>query len=541
MNSFGFIGPTYQSASLNADAERSVNLYPEMIESGAGKNKMALLGTPGLTPFGTLATSPVRGLWAGGAPLTTGPRLFAVAGSKSYEVSSGGAGTLLGDVGNDGTPAQMFPNGNQLGTVSAGIFWIDNGAGPVSIKFTLGRGAVNTVGAAVTRVSGDVFNAGMVGGAFVLGGTGYSGGTSYTVLSVTDESHLTLTSSPGTLTGAVYNAPTVDTVTARTGAFLDGYFIVQKPDSKQWNISALNDGTKWNPLDFAIKEGYPDNIGSLLADHEELWIFGEETTEVWRNTGAANFPFERDPGAFIHQGIAAPWTAVRLMNGVAWVGSDSRGNAIAWRAQGFVPVRVSTHAVEQAWSGYSTITDATAYTYEETGHQFWVINFPTASATWVYDATEGMWHERGFWNGSAIARQRGNNHAFVFGKHLVGDYSTGVIYQSSSTAYDDAGTAIHRIRTAPHVSDEDAWTFFSRFRLDAENTGALNPSLDWSVDGGHTFNTPRTTASNAAGVFARYDWRRLGRSRDRVFRITITAAVKVALIDAYLDAEKGLR
>lgn len=532
----GFIGPSYTLKSVSADAQKSMNLYCENDESGAGKSARQLLGTPGLATFCTLATTPVRGVWAGGAPLSTGGRLFAVGGSKLYEVDSGGTATLLGDVGDDAThtPVQMFPNGNQLAIISAGNFYLADGITVTQPSFPNGVGVVSTSGTAVTWVSGDVFDASMIGSAIIINAV------SYNVTAVADSHHLTIGSTAGTQSNKAYGAFIL--VTATTGCFLDGYFIIQKPDSKQFNLSALNDGTTWDPLDFGIKQGYPDNIGSILADHEDLWLFGETTTEVWRDNGGnetAPFPFERDPGAFIHQGIAAPWSAVSLNNGVAWIGTDTRGGPIAWRSQGYTPSRVSTHAVEVAWGAYSTVADAMAFVYVDRGHTFWVISFPTGNATWVYDATTNLWHERGFWSGSAVVRHLGRCHCDVFGKHLVGSYATGIIYDMSLAYLDDAGTSIHRIRAAPHASNEDNWIFFSRFRLDAENTGALAPSLDWSVDGAVTFGTARTTTSNAVSAFARYDWRRLGRSRDRVFRITITAAVRVVLIEAYLDFQAG--
>src|SRR5215203_611572 len=121
----GFIGGAYSGRTKLLSADECVNLYPETAESGTGKNVGALLGTPGLDTWGTLPASPVRGLWAGDE------RLFAAGGSKLYEVDSSGSATELGDIGNDGLPVQIFPNGNQLFVVSAGQAWCDNGAGPV--------------------------------------------------------------------------------------------------------------------------------------------------------------------------------------------------------------------------------------------------------------------------------------------------------------------------------------------------------------------------------------------------------------------------
>lgn len=472
MSRFPFIGPTYQSRSVNVDCQRTVNLYPELVESGNGKNTAALYGTPGLSLFTTLPYGPVRGLWANEY------RLFAVGGSRLYEVFAGGSFVDRGDVGWATTPVLMFPNaaGTSLFIVSAG------------------RGYADT-GTAVT-----------------------------------------------------------DVVAAVTGGFLDGYFIAQDGfDRNQFHWSALDDCSNWDAADFASAEGYADNIRRVFVDHEDLWFFGAETTEVWRAnypTTAEGNPWERDPGAMIQQGCIAPWSVVRLTNSVAWLGGDTRGRPVAWVAQGYVPRRISTHAVEQAWSAYGDITDptsyisyATAYAYRDQGHEFWSISFPApADATWVYDTTTGLWHERAYWDGSAFHRQRQWCHAWVFGKHIVGDWENGKLYEMSPSYYTDAGQAIKRLRTAPHLSDEQVRHFFGRLQLDLETGEIADPTytLEWSDDGGHTWSSAHTiTAGGLASYGARAIWRRLGSSRDRVFRISSTAAMRHAWINAYLEVTKG--
>jgi hypothetical protein len=533
----GFIGGSYQDATLNADAQRSMNLYVETVESGDGKSNQILLGTPGLTALVTLPTSPVRGVWAGEN------RLFVVAGSKLYELDSSGSiiglggvsdHTARGDVGNDGAPVQIYPNGNQLMIVSAGYVWVDNGNGPVEVTFPSSTGTCAVRGffgggtKVVDWLSGATFDSTMVGRAITIAGT------AYTIGSVPSPTLLFTTAYVPSTASAAFSI-VGGNIPAGTGTFLDGYYIVNVPSTKQFNISKINDGLTWNALDFAIKEGYPDNIAAVFADHEELYLFGTQTTEVWRNTGAATFPFERDPGAMMHIGCLAPQSVTRLSNGIAWLGGDPRGGIIAYWTQAYLPARISTHAVETAWASYTSVADAVAYSYEENGHFFYVVNFPTGDATWVYDLAEKSWHERGFWNGSTWGRQLQTSHAFVFGKHIVGARSSGTLYIQSLTAYDDAGVAIHRVRTAAHLSDANDRTFYRLFRLEAENSGAVNPLLSWSDDGGHTFGAQKSTTSNVAGRLARYDWRRLGYSRDRVYSIAIQAAVKVALVTAEFD------
>lgn len=525
----GFIGPSYTGQSLNVAAERSVNLYVEGADAGNPKARLVLYGTPGIHLFCTLPGQPIRGLWEGAG------RLFAVAGAGLYEVFPDGTNFYRGVIGGSG-PVQIFPNGNQLLIVAGGSVWVDTGTSIINPSSPY-AGVVNVdgTGKIVTWVSGDEFDASFVAQLITITGGGYL------VSAVSNDSKtITLTGTGPTGANQAYTASIP--VPAGVGTLIDGYGVVTIPNSRQFKISKLNDFTSWDGLDFAVKEGYPDQLVAVLADHEELWLFGLETTEVWSNTGAALFPFERIPGAFIHKGCIAPFSPQRLAGGVAWLGGDSQGQIIAYRAQGFMPSRISTHAVETQWGAYATVADAWSYTYVDRGHEFWVINFPTADATWVYDATSGQWHERTHLVAGVPHRQLQANHTYVFGKHLCGDYASGAIWEMNSNFSDENGSSMQRIRAAAHFSTEQLWQFFSRFQLDMEvgqSTSAPSVSLDWSDDGGHTYNTPRTITPSNASYAARVIFRRLGKSRDRVFRVTITGTAKIALIQAMVDVEAG--
>lgn len=539
----GFIGGTAEAFSLNQSAQRTVNLYPEVDDSGGGKVRVTLIGTPGLRAFATLPNAPIRGIWVNEY------RLFGVGGSRLYEVFEGGFYTYLGDVGDDGghTPVQLFPNGNQLLIISAGKVYVHTGTEMVAPDIGKLEGVVSTDGTKVTWESGDKFDTTMATQPIKIDGVTYIVAS---VLASAEE--LTLTTTAGVQSSVAYEA--TPQLTARCGAFLDGYFVVARPDSKQINLSALYDGKTWDMGDFAIKEGYPDNIVALLADHEELWIFGSETTEVWRNTGNADFPFERDMAAFIHQGIVSTWVPARLANGVAWLGGDTRGRLVAWRAQGFVPVRISTHAVENAWSGYETVSDAISYTFRLNGHEFWRVIFPSENKSWQYDANTGFWCEIASGaTRTALNRHRGRCHGFVFGKHLIGDYETGAIREMAMDAYDDAGTAIWRGRRAAHITMEEATAFHHRFQLDVQSgLGAASPQflLEWSDNGGHSWtagltaiaNEPTDTPDDPYG--RRVEWRRLGSPRNelhgRSYGVWSNAAIPHCWMAAHIGVTKGV-
>lgn len=327
-------------------------------------------------------------------------------------------------------------------------------------------------------------------------------------------------------------------------AFHDGYFVLNSNSTGQFFITDLY-GTGVDPLDFATAEGAPDDIVSLLVDHRELWLFGEETTEVWYNSGAADFPFARLDGAFIEQGCVAPFSPAKMDNAVYWLSKDRVGHGHVMRAQGYQPQIVSTRAVEHAIQGYDTISDARAYTYQQEGHSFYVLTFPTADRTWVYDAATQLWHERAYWS-SGEHRHRGECYSFAFGKHLVLDHSNGRIYELDLDVYTDDGVTLRALRRTQHQSAEGRRLFWSSLQVDMEPGVGLSSGqgsdpqamLRWSDDGGRTWSSEHWRSMGRLGQYrTRAIWRRLGQSRDRVYELAITDPVKRVIVDAWADVE----
>lgn len=182
---------------------------------------------------------------------------------------------------------------------------------------------------------------------------------------------------------------------AVTVGYVNGYFVFNEPNSARVWVTALYDGTDIDALSFASAEASPDNVVSLIVDHKEIWIFGNNSTEVWYDAGQPDYPLAPIQGAFLETGCAAPYSVAKMDNSVFWLAADARGYGMVYRARGYQPQRISTHAIEYAIQTYSTISDAIAYTYQQDGHFFYVLTFPTANVTWVYDAATNMWHQRG--------------------------------------------------------------------------------------------------------------------------------------------------
>jgi hypothetical protein len=368
---------------------------------------------------------------------------------------------------------------------------------------------------------------------------------------------------------------------ALTVGYLDGYFVFIEPNSQKVWVTTLLDGTSIDPLDFASAEGSPDNLVSMIVDHREAWLFGTNSVEVYYDAGNADFPLQRIQGAYNEIGCAATFSVAKLDNGLFWLGADARGQGIVYRSQGYSGQRISTHAIEYAIAQYGNISDAIAYTYQQEGHSFYVLTFPSANATWVYDVSTQAWHERaGFDNGN-FTRHRSNCQMAYNSEVVVGDYANGNLYAFDLDVYADNGSVqkwLRSWRALPTGQNNLNRTAHHSLQLDCESGVGINnidgvdpvylttesglylttedgvyllsvaevitigsdpkAMLRWSDDGGHTWSNEHWSPMGKIGVYQhRVFWRRLGMTlklRDRVYEVSGTDPVKIAIMGAEL-------
>lgn len=330
-------------------------------------------------------------------------------------------------------------------------------------------------------------------------------------------------------------------------AFQDGYFIFNKPGADVFYISPLNAVTPFSALQSAVSEGSPDNVVGLIDNLQSLFVFNTQTIEVFYDSGDT-FPFSRIQGALIAVGCVGAFTIQKLSNVIYWLGQDESGFGIVYRAQSYQPERISTPAIEAVIRslGSTAAAAARAWSYQQGGHQFYCLNIPGSSATWVYDASTGLWHERTYLALWGQERHRAECHATAYGMNIVGDYQNGNLYQLDPDTLTDNGTSISRERVAPHISENMTRHFHHEFQLDMEvGVGTVTGQgqdpqvvMRYSDDGGHTWSSERFASIGAIGnTKTRITWRRLGQSRDRVYHVKITDPVKTVLIGAQLDVE----
>ena len=340
--------------------------------------------------------------------------------------------------------------------------------------------------------------------------------------------------------GAFSGANSVDIV--------DNYFIYNNPNTQQWG--ATSPLSPISPaLSFSSKDGSPDNLVTLIADHREVYLLGETSSEVWVDVGTFPFAFQRIPGTSTQHGIAAKFSLARVGNSFAYLSRNNRGQAEIMQMNGYMPQRISNHAVEYSIVN-KYVDDAIAWTYQLAGHECYVISFPSVNLTWVYDLATGMWHK---WLASdpltgQYSRHTGNCSAVFQGMVLVGDIADGQIYKLDPDAYTDDGVEIRRLRRCPHLVTDLQRQYFDELQIQFQpgvgnlNTPGNDPQamLRWSNDGGSTWSNEHWTTIGKMGNYKnRAIWRRLGMARDRIFEVVVTDPVKAVIISANLKASEG--
>jgi hypothetical protein len=272
---------------------------------------------------------------------------------------------------------------------------------------------------------------------------------------------------------------------AVTVAYIDTLFVFNEPNSQNlWSVITQTLTTPpvqiyplvFDPLTVAPADGSPDGVVAINVDHRQMWVFGTDSVEVWYNAGLTGFPLTPVQGAFNEIGCAAPYSVAKLDNALFWLGTDARGQGIVYKNNGYSGVRVSTHAIEYAIAQYGNISDAVAYTYQQEGHAFYVLNFPSASKTWVYDVSVQAWHERASGNEGQY-RHRSNCQCNFGGTIIVGDFENGNIYAFDLDVYADNGQIqrwLRSWRALPTGQNNLKRTAHHSLQLDAETGVGLN-------------------------------------------------------------------
>lgn len=477
------IAGAYQSRSVIAEAQRCLNLYAEGNPKDA-EQPYTYYPTPGLRRVATAPTiGPFRGLY-----WTTNSTVFGVAKGPNA------VGALYGVVANKLyliSPGWVFTELGTLFTFVDQVYMIDNG---ISLVVTDGSDVIYTVNLA-TNV--------------------------FSILNFID---------------GVLQTDRVD--------FIDTFLVFNHTNTREFYSSLSNIIAPFDPTYVAQKTAFPDNLISLCVVNRQIWLLGALTSEVWYDTGGQDFPFAIVPGIFVPYGTCAENSVARHGDMLFWLSQDKDGNREVVLGQNYQAKRISTHAIETQINKYSVVSDAIGMCYQQEGHPFYLLTFPTADKTWVFDVSSGLWHERAWidLNGQEH-RHRANCMVMAYGRVVCGDWENGKLYQLDLDVYTDDGLPITRRRSFPHIVKDGDRVSYAQFIADMEAGGVLGDpadspsvSLRWSDDRGRTFgNALEQTLGTQGNYIGQASWNRLGMARDRVFELSWSFPGKTALNGAWVD------
>lgn len=325
--------------------------------------------------------------------------------------------------------------------------------------------------------------------------------------------------------------PTRPTVSA----VVSGNFLVL--DGTTQRVHYATDPTTWGALDFFSAESTPDDLVSIIGDHNEAVLLGTQSIETWRlgtSWGIVGQP--------LGYGCIAKGSVVAMDNSVFWLDKDGMVRSL----RGGASPRVSTHAIEHRIAQHTKaeIAAAIALSSSPEGHSFYMLN--VGDETLVYDAATQLWHRRAYLVPATglLIQHRAICYARFAGKHLVGDYENGRIYNYDIGTYTDNGDQIQATFTYRHSEYRGLMIDYELVNVEVEpgvgtQTGqGIDPQIEvrYSEDGGKEWVPWRQADIGAVGKYkTRATMARLGRSDDWVLQCRITDPVKRTIANANLE------
>lgn len=343
-------------------------------------------------------------------------------------------------------------------------------------------------------------------------------------------------------------APLVDAafVGGNTANFVDGYLVFNSPAMRQWYISLVNE-INFDATDFASKSGAQDLLVGIGVTKRYVYLFGEQTTEVWFDAGDTPFPFDRLPGAFMQYGCMSAASIAQMDGELYWLAQSPQGKAIVCKSQQFNAAHISTFALDNELSTYSDLSDAIGFTYQLDGHFFYVLTFPTSDKTWQYDASTEQWNELSWIDANGqLHRHRANCYALAYNTPVVGDWENGNLYFWDQSNQTDNDSPIARIRSFMHSVDDNSdriryREFIANMEVgNGQNYDPVPVFLRWSDSRGKSWGNAISTSLGMEGEYlTSLQFQRLGMARDRIFELSWSAPVKTSLLGAWVQAQSN--
>lgn len=485
-----FITPSYFLKDANAACSRTVNMFLQSCESN-GKTEWILRGTPGTKLFTSLSALVPVGSVCRGMHFSSLSTLWSVYGSKVIETT------------------------------------VDSGTGSIS----------NTVRATITNLSNRVSITD--NGRWIV----IADGNQLIIINMITKEVLYPAIPFEKPLMVAYTTQRVFCITGDTGDTSTAGAV--KQNCIWWSDLGLDGVKTWDALSYASAESSSDPIIALAKRQGDLVLLGPRSFELWSPQSNADLPITYMGGSSTEIGCVAANSVASISGTTFWVGSSTAGYGQVFKSETLGADRISNHSIEQILTANKDqLGSSVGFTYQQEGHIFYVLTIQQAGITLVYDHTNGTWCERNSRNPTTNELNAWSPLycEFAFNRVLVGDGANPVILELDLDTYTDyPNIPIQRMHQGPQYHDDLRLVLHNEFQVDIQsglglqNGQGSDPQimLQVSNDGGMTFGGEMWVSAGRIGQYmARARWRRLGLSRMRVYRITITDPVRVTIIGA---------
>ncbi len=159
----------------------------------------------------------------------------------------------------------------------------------------------------------------------------------------------------------------------------------------QWSEIGEGTWTSWPDENTTQASARPDPIIGIFENANELYVFGDATTQVYAVGSDPTLPF--DVVATINTGLAAPYAVTRIDETFAFLDDKRRISITDGRT-----VTPISDAIQSTLRGLETIEDCWMYREDRGQYSYLVVRFPTEARTFVYDIKGTRWTERKYYN-----------------------------------------------------------------------------------------------------------------------------------------------